>query len=241
MINDKILHNAIVLSVFALVVSLGCHTKGPSKLLVIEPPVDPPLSNYQWEVVLDASLLKGPSPNAEKLAEVKRGEYVRVLEIRDSNTIGTNDETIQLTWYKIFTEASGFIGWVNRDAISMMKHSSSWSSDTKDGDEWAHRLFLDKLFFDKPLKHVRVWTRYNLVVLWFDRAVLMDQKLAGDTLRTLDAERKKACEASAGYDAWLSSCTDTWAHNGRWVIIGWDTKGLYRLTLPFGRGDIEPF
>ena len=208
---------------------------------ILEPPLDPPLVDHQWEVVLDATLLKAPSPDADKVSEVKRGQYVRVLEIRDVPTPAGNGATMNMKWYKVYIEDSGLIGWVNQDAVSMMKHAATWSSDTKPGDQLARRIFLDKLFFDKPLKHVRVWTRYHLVVLWFDRAVPMDPEIATRTLYELNREWQEACEAKQGYENWELSCRSPWPQKGRWVIIGWDNQGLYRFLLPFGKTAAEAF
>jgi len=231
----------LLLFISAVIILAGCRVRPKRSVTIIEPPMDPPLSDIQWEIVLDASLLREPSPNAPKITEVKRHQYVRVLEIRDVPVEAKNNEFVNLTWYKIAIERSGIVGWVNQDAISMMRHSMNWSSDTKMGDAWARRIYLDKIFFDKPIKHVRVWDRFHLVVIWTDKTIPMAEDIAREVLKTLNREWETACASEKGYEEWKFGCTKVWQTEGRWVIIGWDERGLYRFYLPFGGRSIEPF
>lgn len=233
--------NFTIFLVLTLLFAFSCKKPQSRQETIVEPPMDPPLSDIQWEIVLDASLLREPSPNAEKISEVKRNQYVRVLEIRDVPVQSGDNEYVNITWYKIAIEKTGVVGWVNQDAISMMRHSMNWSSDTKEGDALARRIYLDKIFFDKPIKHVRVWDRYYLVVIWTDKTIPMSESIAKDILKTLNKEWEAACASEKGYDEWKHACSREWQNKGRWVIIGWDERGLYRLYLPFGGRTIEPF
>ncbi len=202
--------------------------------------LQPPQSDRLWIITMDAILLNAPRADAQKIGEVHRDDYARVLDIHESMSANNSDEQVPLKWYKIILLKNEKIGWVNGDAIELIRHSPHWSADTKEFDEIAKIIYQDKFFYDKPVVHVSIDSKRYRVILWCDRYATVTQDVAKNILTYLDMtlypEQCKKPESE-----FSPLCTKDWKEKGNWIYVGIDNQGPYRILRPFGGSSFEIF